>query len=199
MYTDGQTLENVLSPENYTLAKTKLKKRGYKIELFKLMKPWMLASTITILELQKLGFETIHGVDQHFFEKAKAEGKTIEGLETVEYQLNLFDNLSPKTQEQFLLQTLGEIDILEQQTHQLVESWTHGLIKGLEVMLENMQEFPEVYEALITERNNDWLPHVESFLQKEEPYMMVVGTLHLLGEEGLLAMLKEKGYIIKQL
>ena len=199
MYKDGQTLKQALSPENYAIAKTKLEKRGYQIELFKLMKPWMLATTITILELQKLGFGTDHGVDQHFFQKAKTEEKTVEGLETVEYQLNLFDSLSPKTQEQFLLQTLAEIDILEEQTHNLVESWTHGQIEGLEVMLENMQEFPEVYEALITQRNQNWLPHVESYLQQDEPTMIVVGTLHLLGEEGLLAMLKEKGYNIQQL
>ena len=199
MYTDGQTLQDALSPKNYDLTKSKLANRGYSMEMFKLMKPWMLASTITILELQKLGFETVHGIDQHFFERAKAEGKTVEGLETVEYQLNLFDSLSPKTQEQFLLQTLGEIDMLEQQTHQLVESWTHGRVTGLEVMLENMQEFPEVYEALITKRNLDWLPHVESYLQNNEPYMVVVGTLHLLGEKGLLAMLTKKGYVIQQL
>ncbi len=198
MYSDGQTLQDALSPKNYNLTKSKLTNRGYNMEMFKLMKPWMLASTITILELQKLGFGTNHGIDQHFFERAKAEGKTVEGLETVDYQLNLFDSLSPKTQEQFLLQTLEEIDILEKQTHLLVESWTHGRIKGLEVMLENMQNFPEVYEALITKRNIDWLPQIESYLENDAPSMIIVGTLHLLGKKGLLAMLKEKGYVIQQ-
>ncbi len=199
MYIEGHTLKDALTPENYDLVQTHLAQRGYSIEMFKLMKPWMLATTITLLELQKLGFATDFGVDQHFFLKAKTQGKTIEGLETVEYQINLFDNLSLGTQELFLLQTLKELNLLERQTHQLVESWTHGRVEGLEVMLENMQEFPEVYEALITQRNNTWLPHVESYLQKEEPYMIIVGALHLLGEKGLLAMLKEKGYVIKQL
>ncbi|GJL50571.1 MAG: GumN protein [Nitrospirales bacterium] len=199
LYTDGRTLRDALSPGNFAFTKSKLKNRGYSIEMFNRMKPWMLATTITILELQKLGFGTDHGVDQHFFQRAKAQGKTVEGLETVEYQLNLFDSLSPKTQEQFLLQTLDEINILEQQTHQLVNSWTHGQIEGLEVMLENMKKFPEVYEALITRRNNSWLPHFESYLQKHETAMIVVGTLHLLGKQGLLAMLQEKGYVIKQL
>ena len=199
MYTDGRTLSDALSPESYALTQTQLEKHGYNMGMFTLMKPWMLATTITILELQKLGFGTDHGVDQHFFEKAKAEGKSIEGLETVEYQLNLFDSLSPKTQESYLLQTLGEMNSLEQQTHNLVESWTQGRIEGLELMLDDMKKFPEVYEALITQRNKNWLPHVESYLLEHEPYMVVVGTLHLLGEKGLLAMLKEKGYTIAQL
>ncbi|WP_447969718.1 TraB/GumN family protein [Nitrospira sp. M1] len=199
LYTDGRTLKDVLSPENFAFTKTTLEKHGYGIELFSRMKPWMLATTITIVELQKLGFETGLGVDQHFFQKAKVQGQTIEGLETVEYQLNLFDGLSPNTQEQYLLQTLSEIDVLEQQTRQLVDSWTHGRIEGLEVMLEKMKKFPEMYEALIIRRNNNWLPQVESYLQNNETSMIVVGTLHLIGEQGLLALLKEKGYVITQL
>jgi len=199
LYTDGRTLQDTISPKSFALAKTKLKTRGYNIETFTLMKPWMLATTITILELQKLGFGTDHGVDQHFFQRAKTQGKTVEGFETVEFQLNLFDGLSASTQEQFLLQTLAEMNILEQQTRQLVNAWTDGQIEGLEVMLENMKNFPEVYEALITRRNNNWLPQIESYLQKHETTMIVVGTLHLLGKQGLLAMLNEKGYIIQQL
>ena len=169
LFDDGRTLQQALSPVNYKLAKKQLEKRGYSMTMFNLMKPWMLASTITILELQKLGFGTEYGVDQHFFHKAKKEGKTIQGLETTEYQLNLFDRLSSKTQELFLLQTLKEINILEQQTEQLVDSWTHGKIKGLEVLLESMQEFPEVYEALITRRNNNWLPHMKRIYRKTNP------------------------------
>ena len=199
MYTDGQTLANALSPDNYAFVKSKLNERGYGINLFQLMKPWMLATTLTILELQKLGFATDQGVDQHLFQKAKAEGKTVEGFETVDYQLSLFDNLAPDTQEQFLLQTLGELDIIQEQTTELIDAWTDGRIEGLEVMQENMREFPDVYEALITRRNNNWLPSIESYLQKNDSYMIVVGTLHLLGKEGLLAMLKAKGYTIKQL
>ncbi len=199
MLTDGRTLKDVLTSDSYDLAKTTLEKHGYNMGMFTFMKPWMLAMTITILELQKLGFGTDLGVDQHFFEKAKTEGKTIEGLETVDYQLSRFDSLPPRIQEQFLLQTLGELDTLKQETNNLVESWTSGRVESLEVILENMQEFPEVYEALITQRNNNWMPHIEAYLQENEPYMVVVGTLHLVGEEGLLAMLKKKGYVIQQL
>ncbi|MGB0908818.1 MAG: TraB/GumN family protein [Nitrospirales bacterium] len=199
MLGDGQTLKDVLAPDSYGFTKTTLQKHGYNVGMFTLMKPWMLAMTLTILELQKLGFETDHGVDQHFFEKAKTEGKSVEGFETVEYQLSRFDSLPFGVQEQFLLQTLGEIGTLKQQTQNLVQSWTSGRVEGLEVMLEKMQEFPEVYEALISQRNNNWMPHIETYLQENEPYMIVVGTLHLVGEEGLLAMLKKKGYMIQQL
>ena len=198
-YTNGQNLEGAISPESYALVKTQLKDRGMNIEQFHPMKPWMIATTITTLELQKLGFGSNQGVDQHLFGKAKDAGKHIQGLETIEYQLNLFEKLSPKAQELFLLQTLGELAILERQINDVVQAWTQGRTEGLKVMLDNMRLFPEVYEALITKRNKNWMPEIESYLQQKEKYLIVVGILHVLGHEGLLAMLKEKGYVIEQL
>ncbi|GJL56315.1 MAG: TraB/GumN family protein [Nitrospirales bacterium] len=199
LFTDGRTLQEVLTPENFAFTKTQLKKLGYGIELFGRMKPWMLATTITLLELQKLGFETGLGVDQHIFQQAKAQGKTIEGLETIDDQLNLFDGLASHSQEQYLLHTLAEIDSIKQRTQSLIDSWTNGEIEGLQATLDNMKILPDVYDALIIRRNNNWLPQVESYLQNNETTMIVVGTLHLIGEHGLLARLKEKGYVIKQL
>ena len=199
MYTNGKSLKDALSPESYKQVKSHLENHGMGIGLFSLMKPWMMATTITTLELQKLGFQLDQGVDTHLFQKAQAAGKTIVGLETVSYQLSLFDGLSPKTQELFLLQTLEELSILEKETQQIVESWSQGRTEGLEVMLKSMRQFPEVHKALITTRNNNWMPQIESYLQEKDISLIVVGTMHLLGDEGLLAMLNEKGYTITQL
>ena len=199
MYTNGKSLKDALSPESYERVKTHLKNHGMGIGLFSLMKPWMMATTITTLELQKLGFQIDQGVDTHLFQKAQAAGKTIVGLETVSYQLSLFDGLSPKTQELFLLQTLEELSILEKETQQIVESWSQGRTDGLEVMLKSMRQFPEVHKALITTRNNNWMPQIESYLLEEDTSLIVVGTMHLLGDEGLLSMLQDKGYRISQL
>jgi len=199
IYTNGESLKDTLSPESYARVKSYLNTQGLGMEPFHLMKPWLMATTLTTLELQKLGFSLERGVDSHLFEKAKKEGKKIEGLETVSYQLGLLDNLSPTTQELFLLQTLEELSILEKEMEQIIESWSVGRTAGLEVLLKSMREFPEVYKALITERNKNWMPHIESYLQQQDTYLIVVGTLHLLGEEGLLSLLKALGYEITQL
>jgi uncharacterized protein len=62
-----------------------------------------------------------------------------------------------------------------------------------------MREYPELYQALVVSRNQDWLPHIERALRQQNPVFMIVGTLHLLGKEGLIAILKEKGYTVLQL
>ena len=62
-----------------------------------------------------------------------------------------------------------------------------------------MQEYPELNQVFVINRNEDWLPYIEQALQEKEPVFIVVGALHLLGKEGLVAALKEKGYKVQQL
>lgn len=199
LYLNGESLRTVLSPENYATARMNLSELGLQIEDFHRMKPWLVATATMALELQKLGFESAYGVDRHFYEKAQATGKAIQGLETVEFQLNLFDQLPIETQEQFLLQTLKELKNLDQQVSDMIKSWEQGNVQKLEALLADMREYPELYQAIVTNRNQDWLLHVEQALQEKEPVFIVVGALHLLGKDGLVAALKEKGYRVRQL
>ena len=199
LYLNGENLPSVLSKDSYNKAKTNFAALGYDIEYFHRMKPWMAATAVTALELQKLGFESDFGVDRHFFEKAQEAGKDIQGLETVEFQLQLFDTLATPIQELFLLQSLEDLANLEVRINEMVEAWIQGNVKSLEQLLEGMQEYPELYEALIVKRNQNWLPQIEQALHQTKPVFIVVGTLHLLGKKGLLAILKEKGYTVEQL
>jgi uncharacterized protein YbaP (TraB family) len=199
LYLNGETLPNVLSPGSYATAKANMTELGMHIEDFHLMKPWMAATAVMALELQKLGFESAYGVDRHFFEKAQAARKDIQGLETVEFQLDLFDQLPLLIQEQFLLQTLEDLKTLDTQVSEMVKAWKHGDIQALEELLVGMRKYPELNQVLVVNRNNNWLPHIEQALQEKEPVFIVVGALHLLGKKGLVAALKEKGYLVQQL
>ena len=199
LYLNGESLPEVLSPESYATVKSNMAKLGQNIEAFHRMKPWMTATAVMGLELQKHGFEGAYGVDRHFFQKAKAAGKGIQGLETVAFQLNLFDQLSASVQEQFLLQTLEDLKNLGTQVSEMVTAWKHGNVQELETLLAGMREFPELYQAMVINRNQNWLPHLEQALQEKEPVLIVVGALHLLGQDGLVSALKQKGYVVQQL
>ncbi len=198
-YLNGEILANVLSKDSYAMVKTQLAELGLQIAIFHRMKPWMIATAVMTLELKKLGFESAYGVDQHFFEKTQAAGKTIQGLETVEFQLNLFDQLPLSIQEQFLLQTLEELKTLDTQVNEMVKAWKEGNVQHLEALLAGMRDYPELYQALIVKRNKAWLPFIESALQEKMPVFIVVGALHLVGKKGLVSLLKEQGYLVVQL
>jgi len=199
LYITGDTLKTVLSPDQYETAKVLMAERGHNIEDFHRMKPWMAASAVTALELQKIGFDGEFGVDRHIFEKAQESKVDIEGLESVEYQLGLFENLPLRVQEYFLIQSLEDLEDIENRIQAIVKAWEGGQVKELEALLAGMKDYPELYQSLVVTRNQNWLPQIEQRLQKRGPVFVVVGALHLLGEEGILAALGKKGYRVEQM
>lgn len=200
LYTDGRTLKEGVSAETYVLAEKELKALGSDIRSFNQFKPWLVALTITALKLQRLGFDPNHGIDRYFYRKAKAENKEIAGLETFEYQIDLFDGMSERTQELLLLQTLKDVHAMEGVVDTIVKAWASGDMKTLDsVLLRSLREHPEVYQRFVSDRNRAWLPKIESYLSQSENYMVVVGAGHLAGKDGIIEMLKAKGYSVEQL
>ncbi len=114
LYQDGDTLERHLSPETYELIKKEWA-LGIPLELIQQQKPWFLASTLTALQLAKLGFDPNYGIDKYFLSKAQGRKKILE-LESLDYQINLLSGLSDNDQELFLLYTLKDLSRLDQET-----------------------------------------------------------------------------------
>jgi uncharacterized protein YbaP (TraB family) len=81
-----------------------------------------------------------------------------------------------------------------------MKHWKTGDISALEKdLLKSFDEFPQIYEQLLLNRNKKWTIQIENFLTKEKNYMIIVGSAHLIGKDSVIKMLKDKGYSIKQL
>lgn len=196
----GETLEDKVSRETLDLAKEKTEALGLPFERLRNLKPWSLSLTLSLFKLQTLGFDPKHGVDRYYFEKGKQAGKEIRALETMEYQLDLFDGMSDRLQEEFLLQTLGELDRLGEETEQLVQAWSGGEVEVLaELMRKSFEDYPGLYQRLIVERNKNWLLEIDPILDRPGTTLLVVGALHLVGPESVVALLEKQGYTVKQL
>jgi uncharacterized protein len=199
MYSDGTTLKDHVAPETYALADKQLKALGLDVQIFNQFKPWVTALTVLGLKLQAMGFDPGQGIDRYFFRKAKKERKEIHGFETLEYQLGLFDGLPERVQEALLAQSLGDADLAEAGVNAIVKAWAAGDLQALdELLLRGMREHPELYRALIADRNRAWLPKIESYLAQRENYLVVVGAAHLAGKDGLIETLKAKGYSVER-
>src|SRR5262249_16854306 len=105
---------------------------------------------------------------------------------------------SPGLQEDFVRQTLKELDQAEQEMNKLITAWTSGDTKTLEAILES-DPYPEIRDRLVTERNRNWVPKIEEFLQQDANYLVVVGALHLVGKDGVIERLRAKGYVPEQM
>ncbi|MGH7845003.1 MAG: TraB/GumN family protein [Candidatus Binatia bacterium] len=195
----GQTLQKLLAPTTYALLKRRAEEMRVPVQALEPFKPWVAALTLSMLKLQQLGYEARHGVDQHFARKARQEGKEILELESFEAQINLFEQLLLPVQEAFLLQTLKDLEVMEKQFQSLLDAWMRGDAAALEtILLASFREHPEIYRRIVADRNRGWLAQLEKILAQNENAMVVVGAGHLVGEEGLIELLRARGYGVEQ-
>lgn len=199
MLTDGKTLDQLVAPEVYAELKRRAEQSGLPMIALQRMKPWLVAITLMAPSLQAAGFKPELGVDRHFFDRAKASGMKRQALETLAYQLDRFDQLSPKLQEALLRTTMEELDTTVAGVKEMAQAWAFGNVGAMEKLtLAALQESPELYKRLLVERNANWLPHVETCLKEKAACFIVVGAAHLVGADGLPALLAKKGYKVTQ-
>jgi uncharacterized protein YbaP (TraB family) len=199
MLTDGRTLDQLVSPALFAEVKKRAEETGLPMMAIQRMKPWLVAVTLMAPTLQGAGFKPEHGVDKHFFDRAKAGGMQRQALETLAYQIDRFDQLSPKLQEELLKSTIEELDTQVKGVKEMAQAWTFGNVAAMEKhTLAVLREAPELYQRLLVERNQNWIPHVEGCLKQNAGCFIVVGAAHLIGPDGLPALLQKKGYKVVQ-
>ena len=200
-YPENETLEKNVPTETYELVKKELDGLGLPLELINKQKPWFLAFTLVSIEILKLGFDPNYGIDKYFL--SKATRKKIFELESFDYQIDLFSKLSDKDQELFLLYTLKDLNVLKQELDRLIQAWTSGDTKGVESIitrsLEEDKRLAPIYEKLIYERNRNMASKIEDYLKTKETYFVIVGAGHLVGNQGIIEILKGKGFLVEQL
>ncbi|MBI1996579.1 MAG: TraB/GumN family protein [Deltaproteobacteria bacterium] len=200
LFRDGTTLQQSVDKETYDLTERRARELGIDLRAMNPLKPWLVALTLTTMKLQKLGFDPDYGVDRYLSERAKRGGKSTGGLELLEFQIGLLDGLSRRDQEMMLRETLKELDQLDKGVEQLVQFWMKGDVVSVEAwLLAGMREYPEVYEKVIVDRNRRWLPQIENLIAQGENAMVIVGAAHLVGREGVIELLKQRGYTVEQL
>jgi uncharacterized protein YbaP (TraB family) len=164
------------------------------------LKPWFAALTVMNIEMLRLGFNPELGLEQHLARQARQNGKEILGLETLEYQLRLFDELSYETQSALLLQTLSEAETLEQEMSSLVSAWRQGETEALSAALtRSFSGYLDVYRSIVTDRNEAWVDRIMDLGRSSGDSLVVVGALHLVGDDSVVEMLRSKGAKVRRL
>lgn len=200
VYNDGRTLQQVLNRQTFAELEQYLAGRGIPAAAFQRFKPGLLALTLTMIELQRLGLGEV-GVDAVYHAKALADRKQLGQLETVEQQLGFIASLGEGQEDEMISHTLRDLKDLPAVMQSLKVSWRGGDIRTLDQLsLAPLKSgFPALYDKLIVARNQAWIPQLEALLKTKEVELVLVGALHLAGDEGVLALLAKRGYTIQQL
>lgn len=199
MLADGKTLDQVVAPATYEEVKKRAERTGLPMMAINRMKPWLVAITLTAPVLQASGFKPELGVDRHFYDRAVGSGMKRQALETLQYQLDRFDEMPMAMQEEFLKSTMAELDSEVSGVKEMAQAWAFGNVGAIEKFtLSALKESPELYKRLLLERNNNWLPQVEACIKEKSGCFIVVGAAHLVGPDGLPSLLEKKGYKVSQ-
>jgi uncharacterized protein YbaP (TraB family) len=191
---EGKTLPDVLGKERYARAAALAREAGVELSMFDQFAPWFAAEAISQLQLSQLGFKPESGVEMYFMEKARNDGKSVAGLETVHDQISLFQNMSLDTQAEYLLSSLEQAHDLPTEVDSMVRAWQRGDTQWFaEEMKSELGRDARLYDSVLSARNRKWLPKIEALLEGDKNTLVIVGTGHLVGRDSVIDLLKKDG------
>ncbi|WP_460838740.1 TraB/GumN family protein [Noviherbaspirillum agri] len=204
-YANGETVEQHLSPDSLNLLKQALQESGLAYDSMQHMKPWLLANLLMGLDLERNGYRRQYGIEYFLLSVADREAKAVHELESAEYQMALFADMSDAMQEQYLRETLAEIGSGSalRKAQGLINAWAEANGSAMENVLraslsENTLSSDFTQRVLLDRRNPEMADKIEALLKNGESSFVGVGLLHLLGEKGLPALLQQRGYTVEK-
>ena len=194
MLPEGKSLPGVLGPQRYSRAESLARDVGVELATFDQFAPWFAAEAISQLQLLQLGFQPTSGVEMYFLERARSDGKSIAGLETVHDQFALFEGLSLDAQAEYLVASLEQAHELPKQVDDMVHAWQRGDTAWFDDQLKSeLGRDPVLYQSVLAARNRKWIPKIEALLNDDKNYLVIVGTGHLVGRNSVIDLLKKDG------
>jgi uncharacterized protein YbaP (TraB family) len=196
---DGKTLPDVLGKQRYERAAALAHEIGVELSSFDQFAPWFAAEAISELQLTQLGFQPENGVEMYFMDRARSDGKSVDGLETVHDQISVFQNMSLDAQAEYLLSSLEQAHDLPKEVDSMVRAWQRGDTRWFESELQSdLGHDSDLYQSVLLARNRKWVPKIEALLNSDKNYLVIVGTGHLAGQGSVVDLLKKDGIVATQ-
>ena len=189
----GQTLRGLMSAEQKARYETGMAQLGVPPEALDRFEPWFAAITTMQIIMQKAGIDAANGVEK-VLEESVPQGTERVALETVEYQLGIFDTLPIDKQMDYLFEILENPDAGTAMLSSIIDEWKTGDIDDLSVLLfASAADEPVLMESLFYKRNATWAEWIDERLDQPGTVFMAVGSGHLAGERSVQEYLKQRG------
>ncbi|HVY02068.1 MAG TPA: TraB/GumN family protein [Caulobacterales bacterium] len=162
-------------------------------------RPWLAATQLSVAQVLAQGQAAYAGVEQVLDQEARARHKARAYFETSEEQIRFLADLPPEAELQYLTSTLRDLESEDQEVDRLDRAWARGDMKTLsrELAAELRDSGPQVYDALIRNRNERWADEIDRMMKGSGKIFITVGAAHLIGEDGVPALLRKKGYRVE--
>jgi uncharacterized protein len=207
--TDGSTLDSQIGPELADKLSrwardnaAHLRRTGLSPEVLQLFKPWFAGLMVSVVELTKQGLDPALGLDRHFMARAAEAGKATAALETGAEQVAVFAGMHEREQLQMLAEALDQAAAGPAEIERMHRQWREGDAEGLwsGLALQLKRDYPQLYRRINVDRNDAWMPQlVERLEASDGDALVVVGALHLLGDDGVVEKLRARGYRVERI
>lgn len=163
-------------------------------------KPWFMAIQMSLISFMSSGMDPNSGVDKYLEGQAHQGQKAIFGLETPQESMTALIDHPLTVQAAMLADTLDKLDNFKSFVSSYIDAWASGDADMMaKTMVEDMAEQPEMYQALLVDRNKNWMPAIEGYINGDKTIFIVVGAAHLVGKDGIVRMLRDKGYDVDKI
>ena len=197
VYPTGQTIRSSLNVPSYQKLQSFAVSHNQLKSVFDPYRPWYASLVITSWHSQDAGLQGSLGVDQHYFDAAKAGKKTRVYLETPRFQTDL---LSGAPESEYAAAMINQIETGKQELVALVDAWKGGDLGGIEQRVEkSLTTSPKIFQRVFVDRNTSFVADIEGFLRQSKTTLVIVGAGHYVGSDGILARLKTKNIEVLQL
>ena len=194
---DGKQLKDLYSPKDYKKVEDFFRDSlGSSLVLFQSMKPAFLES---LLYPKLMPCKTISGIEEELMLVAKKDKKEIRGLETIAFQASVFDSIPYADQAKELLKAIDSLDAYKHLFDTMITVYKNQQLTEIEKLFSKSEfGMEENQDILLNDRNKNWVKQLRTIMQKE-PVFVAVGAGHLVGELGLIALLRKEGYTLRPL
>lgn len=206
LYTGQDRLDDHISAPLLARLGKVLPRYGMSLDLLRNLRPFMLLSTLTMAEAMRLGYDPQAGVDMYFLQKAQARNMKIVELESIQAQMELMNGFTDKESEAMLTQTVDGIerDSMGKEFRDMVSAWRAGdvprFVQAVNASFAGDRTTQDMMmKKLNVARNGAMADKIETYLRSGQTHFIVVGALHLVGEQGIIERLRKKNYQIVQL
>lgn len=192
---DGQTLERTAGPVLWQRVVAAAKRTGLPVEVLQGLQPWLAANFLVLQELQTAGYDRKRGIDFHYWQRSRRDAKNLGWLESPEDQIDVFAGIGTEESNRFLDISLTDLQELVADPAIPYRQWRDEDNAALQKELDLLKaETPKLYQRIHRDRNVRWLPQIMQYLQGQENVLIIVGAMHLIGEDGVISMLREAGH-----
>lgn len=197
----GVTLSSMLDAETQALLAEVAPALGAAPAALEPMQPWLVQIMLSVAKIQQMGFDPSAGTEMQLIAHLQGRDVAFGYFETAEEQIGFLAGMPREVQVRGLAETLEELEALPQEVDDMVLAWATGDVEALDTYVNGdmREDAPEVYETVIVQRNRNWIPQIEAILDGSGTAFIAVGAGHLPGEEGVIELLRDRGYeVVRQ-